>query len=305
MAARETSLLTRRKRWRLRDALDVHAKTGLDRRGVAIGASREAPMAVFANDHIGNAIAFWGIYERDELELVFGFLAPFTDRFAQGAALDVGANIGNHTRYFAQRFRRVHAFEPHPLAFRLLAFNTERLDGVAPHAFGLSDSEQSARLAEASGNVGASHVAAGEEGVEIRLRRLDQCALGDEPVALIKLDVEGLETAALRGGEATIARHRPVILFEQLAEAFDGDETPAIRLLRKWNYRICWFDRAGEGGSLAAKLLRQLRFLLAGRPMRIATAAKATRRTYTMMVAIPAEAAGAVFPADQRSIGSN
>ena len=55
-------------------------------------------------------------YEQEELELIAG-LVP------QGATIvDIGANIGNHTLFFAQMMRaaRVIPFEPNPLAFEVL-----------------------------------------------------------------------------------------------------------------------------------------------------------------------------------------
>src|ERR1700704_5010962 len=51
-------------------------------------------------------------YELIELRLMQGFLAP------GGTILDVGANVGYTTRFFAEqvgRSGRVHAFEPNPL----------------------------------------------------------------------------------------------------------------------------------------------------------------------------------------------
>lgn len=51
--------------------------------------------------------------------------------------------------------------------------------------------------------------------------------LGIDPIALIKIDVEGLELDVLRGLEKTIARQRPFVLFEVLIYA-NLDRHPAI-----------------------------------------------------------------------------
>ena len=51
-----------------------------------------------------------------------------------------------------------------------------------------------------------------DEAGDVRSVVLDELAL--EQVALIKVDTQGADLRVLRGAEATIRRHRPVILFE-------------------------------------------------------------------------------------------
>ena len=46
-------------------------------------------------------------------------------------ALDVGANIGNHTvRFSAPKFEKVYCYEPNKVAFYLLSINTKPLSNV-------------------------------------------------------------------------------------------------------------------------------------------------------------------------------
>jgi hypothetical protein len=107
----------------------------IKRRGVKI--------AVFANDTIGNAINASGFYEWSELEAIFDFLKPLHEHFNRSLALDIGANIGNHSIYFSRYFKAVHAFEPHPLTYRILDINASlrfpkfsghfRLSGLIPN----------------------------------------------------------------------------------------------------------------------------------------------------------------------------
>ena len=84
------------------------------------------PMAVFAHDYIGASINQFGVFEGEELDILFDFLEPLHSSFRAGTALDIGANIGNHSIYFADHFRTILAFEPNPTAFALLSFNTTR-----------------------------------------------------------------------------------------------------------------------------------------------------------------------------------
>lgn len=61
-------------------------------------------------------------------------------------------------------------------------------------------------------NCGTSLIS--DQGTErVQVVRLDLFDF-DAPVALIKIDVEGHESEVLRGREALITRHRPVVFFE-------------------------------------------------------------------------------------------
>ncbi len=50
--------------------------------------------------------------------------------------------------------------------------------------------------------------------IRVVMHRLDGLYAGKKPVGVIKIDVEGMELAVIRGASALIARDRPVIYFE-------------------------------------------------------------------------------------------
>ncbi|MEQ1665901.1 MAG: hypothetical protein ABL927_11050, partial [Bdellovibrionales bacterium] len=54
-------------------------------------------IAVFAFDSIALEVALYGVYEKKELELFFDWLSFIQKDFLQGVAIDIGANIGNHS----------------------------------------------------------------------------------------------------------------------------------------------------------------------------------------------------------------
>lgn len=146
--------------------------------------------------------------------------------------VDVGANIGNHSLALAVATGcRVFAYEPDEqlvdaldesvLANDLGAFVTTRRVGVGRAA-------ARARLAGLDpSNIGAQHLDMDEHG-GIEVVRLDDEPLGD--VAVIKIDVEGMELDVLEGAVATIARSRPEIFveaaershFERVVHLLDG-----------------------------------------------------------------------------------
>ena len=69
-------------------------------------ALRKQRMAVYANDWVGINVNVYGIYEGDDLSIIFEFLSPLHLQFNAGLALDVGANVGNHAIFFDKYFGR-------------------------------------------------------------------------------------------------------------------------------------------------------------------------------------------------------
>jgi hypothetical protein len=101
-------------------------------------AESEKKKAIFAHDAIGRYINLFGVFEREELDFVFEFLAPLDCEFKKGLALDVGANIGNHAMYFSDYFYQVKAYEPNGDCFQILKFNASQCDNIIPENIGLS-----------------------------------------------------------------------------------------------------------------------------------------------------------------------
>ncbi|GGE95110.1 FkbM family methyltransferase [Stappia taiwanensis] len=138
--------------------------------------------------------------------------------------LDIGANIGWHMlglRKAVGADGSVWAFEPRRPTLdylqRTLADN-DLSDSVTIHPFGLWDEPRSAQLAwtEKTTNPGGSYVDAegtsGQSKIDIDLRALDSLNL--PRTDFIKIDIEGAEPRALKGGARLIAAHKPLILSE-------------------------------------------------------------------------------------------
>lgn len=203
------------------------------------------------DDHIVQEIARAGsFYESDLLE----HLASVGPR--GGVYVDVGANIGNHTVYFARFLAdRVIAVEANPDVVPVLRTNVERNQPAVVEVVACAAGAATAEgvLVVPPGmehNVGAWEVhAAGTGGpgggVRIPIRALDdvlgELLLEDERVSLVKIDVEGMEGAVLRGATRILAAHRPVLVVEMK----DDEVLSAVsKLLRPFGYRVtgrfCW-----------------------------------------------------------------
>jgi FkbM family methyltransferase len=141
--------------------------------------------------------------------------------------IDAGANIGNHTVFFAGACDcRVLAFEPVPEAFRLLEKNIadnglSELVTAYPIALGDREGRASIDLSAATHNLGGASLRAGAG--EVTVRRLDDIIEGEARPALIKVDTEGFELPVLRGAERTLQASRPLLCVEaKEPEKFSG-----------------------------------------------------------------------------------
>jgi FkbM family methyltransferase len=151
-----------------------------------------------------------------------------------GTYLDVGANVGNHTLFFAKlcRAERIYAFEPLPHYARRVA------DNIASNATNGAATLMRFALADATGT---RTITFNGDRYDIETRRLDDLyaeVLGR--VSVLKIDVEGMEEEVLRGGAQRIARDRPTVF----AEANTADHLVRLtNLLAACGYRAsgrCW-----------------------------------------------------------------
>jgi FkbM family methyltransferase len=196
-------------------------------------------LAIFSFDHIGHSIMLNRVYGLDDLEIFFEWLASVKPQIFQGTAVDIGANIGNHSLYFSDLFRSVYSFEPHPRAFALLSFNSELNSNITPVNIGISDVAGKLYLCSNVQNIGNSRLSEVDPGSAhmVRVATLDESIDPAEDITLIKLDVEGHELKALLGSKKIIGKRKPIIMFEQQKNDFSNGSTAVIDLLRGFGYK--------------------------------------------------------------------
>jgi FkbM family methyltransferase len=208
--------------------------------------SRFGKMIVNRNDiYIGQAVIRYGEYSQHEFAL-FEYLCGAGD-----VVVEVGANIGAHTLGLARQVGpggRVVAVEPQPVVFQTLCGNMaiNSITNVDCLNLALSDAPGHVTVPivdyGGQGNFGgisvhhAADVASRVPGHRVEARRLDD--VFDYPrLKLLKIDVEGMEAAVLRGAKETIARHRPILYVEN-----DRTEKSKalIELLFSYDYSLWW-----------------------------------------------------------------
>lgn len=135
---------------------------------------------------------------------------------AGGVAIDIGVWYGPWTKALARRASIVHSFEPQPELCRFLRKVCE--PNVVIHQLAMSDvtgttqlwTDEGAPVANALGSI--EYAGGSTTAISVHTEPLDASHLCD--VALLKIDVEGHESAVLRGARATIDRERPRIVIE-------------------------------------------------------------------------------------------
>jgi FkbM family methyltransferase len=144
--------------------------------------------------------------------------------------LDVGAHVGNHTFYLANAAKaKIEAFEPNvelAAAMRETVEHCGLQDRVRVHAVGVGSRAAQAHFKNAlPDNLGAQELELGDG--EIPILTLDSLSF-DEPVRLLKIDVEGMEFDVLEGAAALIQKDRPLLYIECRDER-------SLRNLSRWS----------------------------------------------------------------------
>ena len=194
------------------------------------------------DQHIGRSLDLYGEWAESELELLGLFIKP------GDVVVDVGANIGTHAVFFAQRASatgQVYAFEPQRIVFQNLCANLA-LNGL------LNVRASHAAASRESGTIAVPPIAYGEPGnhggvtltgdaslaanaERVPVMTLD--GLGLDRCRLIKIDVEGMELDVLEGGHALVAAARPIVYVENN----DAAKSPAlISWLLARDYHLFW-----------------------------------------------------------------
>ena len=261
-----------------------------------IHSATKRQLAVFAFDYITAQIILDGLYEIDELELFSGWLNSLGEKkIFDGIAVDIGANIGNHSLYFSDFFTEIIAFEPHPRSFELLKINSTLVNNIKCLNLGLSSKAREAKLYVNGRNMSGAKLekSSKNESADINLSTLDLVLNElEKKVKVIKIDVEGHEFEVLSGAKKTIIKHQPLILFEQHKDDFSDGTSNVIELIRSYGYSH--FACVEKKQNIPKYLPKKLSYfyagitqLINGSSRQITEINKFQPQFYTFIVAIP------------------
>lgn len=185
-------------------------------------------------DHIHDTMKKTGaFYEKDLLESIFQRCPPGK------AMIDVGANIGTHSIFFATALSgHVYAFEPEPLNFSRLRSNValNHLDQrvtCQQIAIGKLAGHADTKIIDPA-NMGKSVIEVHDNG-NTEVVPLDSLTF-DRPIGVLKIDVEGGEGDVIAGATTLINTQKPLIY----AEAVNEDAFRRVEArLKPFAYHLC------------------------------------------------------------------
>jgi FkbM family methyltransferase len=159
---------------------------------------------------------------------------------ARGMYIDVGANLGNHSVFFANfcKATTLLTIEAHPAIHKVLALNLRNYVKIPYVSFNCAAAAVDGGHVTMSGidedNVGATAIVNHHEG-PITTVTIDGLVADHVDVAVIKMDIEGYERHALLGALQTIDRCRPLVAME----AWTEEELQALDdIIRVHGYEI-------------------------------------------------------------------
>lgn len=167
------------------------------------------------DEYVGKSIEVYGDYQLEETKFFSQYIME------SDVVLDIGANIGSHTVWFANMVGetgRVLAFEPQRLVFQTLCANMaiNSITNVDCKQMGVGSIQKITKVPVLDPvqphNFGGLSIKDHHDGEDVAICRIDDIGLGR--CDFIKIDVEGMEPDVLMGGLNTIAMCRPYIYME-------------------------------------------------------------------------------------------
>ena len=198
---------------------------------------RGGPMLYNRHDqYVGASLRKYGEFSPGETEVFRRIVLPGM------LVIEVGANIGAHTVELSRLVGPqggVIAFEPQRIVFQTLCANLALNSCANVHAMQVAVGAEAGDIMvpflapDRPNNFGGLSLLGVSEGERVSLRRLDDFGL--PACHVLKLDLEGMEVEAIKGGAAMIAAHRPLMYVEN-----DRPNRSAelIALLLGLNYRL-------------------------------------------------------------------
>ena len=174
-----------------------------------------------------------GVYQWAKLQTALLCCPPNRRR----TALDIGAHVGLWSMWLALSFERLYAFEPVPAHVECWRANLEGNERAHLFEVALGAKAGTARMDACRENSGQSHIAGVQWGPgATTVRTLDSLML--YRVDLVKIDVEGFETAVIYGGRETLQRDKPVVVVESNGQHARYELTDPVAYLEELGAKV-------------------------------------------------------------------
>jgi len=235
-------------------------------RGRALKKGRIQHLFVPMDDTLGMRVIATGEYESTHVATIQTLINSSRQLLGfkidtDAVCVDVGANIGLYSIFFSGLFNHVLALEANPVTAKVLEANiaVAGRHNVSCICRGVSDTSGEVVLhVPNNGNFGWATLERNQSlpdsnKIVVQTATLDDilasCEFSEEPVAFIKIDVEGHELSVLRGSSRTLQRWDPIVIFEMTGSAL-GRECMAF--LRSLGYASFYRFRRDLNGAAAS-----------------------------------------------------
>lgn len=197
----------------------------------------EQPVSLFLNDYhlMAEMMKENNFYEHWLLEFI-------AKHFKGGTFVDVGANTGNHTVFFAKFCESDKVIAVEPLQASALQLGLNIIDNdleekVQVLTVAISNQEGKGFMTVPNPkeqSIGGTFLSGGI-GEPTMINTLDNLLSMEEKITLIKIDVEGHEVQAVQGGLTVIEKHKPDLFIE----TFSNNKLQFItELLQPFGYEM-------------------------------------------------------------------
>jgi FkbM family methyltransferase len=211
----------------------------------------QSGVEIFRTVNYGNEEAFLGTF--------LHFLQP------NDIIWDVGASVGLVSIYAGEYVEKVVSFEPDDMIYNRLVKNI-RLNGlqdkIEPKNIGISNMNGTVNLSSDGVNgksPSISDLNRHSSSKPINVSTIDEIIMQKStPIpTVLKIDIEGAETLALKGGQNFLSSDlKPRLLFMEIHPEFllefGSNESEVIELIKKYNYSIInYVKRDGQYHMIA------------------------------------------------------
>ena len=208
--------------------------------GLYLQKCRHGTFMLLHRDLISECMKVYGEWAEKEVLLFAKLLKP------GDTVIEVGANIGTHSVPLSRIIGaqgKILCIEPQQYIFQVLNANLAMNSVLNATTLSciVSDDESTMRLSRNTysegGNAGAYEVIESVEPLDwfVPVRTIDSLVEQFQlnQVAMLKVDVEGMESQVLSGARETIERDRPILFFESNPSS-DGKLLPEARQTMEW-----------------------------------------------------------------------
>ncbi len=211
------------------------------------------------HDYIGRKVFRKSHFDRDKVNRLLSIMRERNLLRADGVLLELGANIGTQSLYFAlsRSFKTIVSVEPDPRNFKLLSVNINQNNlGERIKAFNVAVGESEGKIdfymnGKNHGKSSAIRQSASDAKIQVDVKPapaiLQEAGVSTEEISLIWMDIEGYEPVASRSMIELLARRTP--FYMEFSPVFYGEEGTRRftgELSEHYENCIAFFEDDGE-----------------------------------------------------------